>query len=104
MKLKQNFEDIKYEKANITIDDNINTVFEMLFRVDTENLEISESIKNILLEELINENKKKMEENNNKDKYKKYFFEKSESLKKFVCIYIIINKFIFMCSKPTRYR
>ena len=53
----------------------------------------NESIKNILLEELIEENKNKMKEIN-KDKHEKYFFEKSESLKNFVLIvyiYSLIN-------------
>ena len=80
MKLRKIFKQIKYEKENITDDDIINTVFELLFRDDNEKLVISESIKNAILKELIEENKKKMEEPD-KEKYEKYFFENSESLK-----------------------
>ena len=74
MKLKKIFKQKKYEKDNIADDDIINTVFEMLFRDNNEKLEISESIKNTLIKELIEENKKKMEEPD-KEKYEKYFFE-----------------------------
>ena len=49
----------------------------MLFREDSEKIEISENIKNALLKELIDENKRKME-GKDKDKYEKYFFD-SES-------------------------
>jgi hypothetical protein len=59
MKLRKIFKQIKYEKENITDDDIINTVFELLFRDDNEKLVISESIKNAILKELIEENKKK---------------------------------------------
>ena len=59
----------------------------MIFRDDTKKIKISENIKNALLKELIEENKRKME-GNNKDKYEKYFFEKSESLKRFFYSYI----------------
>ena len=62
----------------------------------------NESIKNILLEELIEENKNKMK-GIDKDKYEKYFFEKSESLKKFVLIvyiYSLINLYLCVVSSP----
>ena len=62
----------------------------------------NESIKNILLEELIEENKNKMK-GINKDKHEKYFFEKSESLKKFVLIVYIsslINLYLCIVSPP----
>ena len=49
MKLREYFKKTKYEDNKITDDDIVNTVFEMLFRDDTENLEISKCIKNILL-------------------------------------------------------
>jgi MoxR-like ATPase len=65
-------------------------------------LEISESIKNALLKELIEENKKKME-GQDRDKYEKYFFEHSESLKKFVLIVYIsslINLYLCVVSPP----
>ena len=102
MKLRGLFKHVKYKQANITDDDIINTIFEMLFRDDNEKLEISESIKNILLEELIEENKNKMK-GIDKDKYEKYFFEKSESLKKFVLIVYIsslINLYLCVVSPP----
>ena len=102
MKLRIFFKQIKYEKAKITDNDIINTVFELLFKDDNEKLKISESIKNILLEELIEENKKKME-GPDRDKYEKYFFEKSESLKKFVVmVYIssLINLYLCVVSPP----
>ena len=102
MKLRKIFSQVKYEKSQITDDDIINTVFEMLFRDDTEKLEISENIKKSLLEELIEENKKKME-GQDRDKYEKYFFEKSESLKKFVLIVYIsslINLYLCVVSPP----
>ena len=38
MKLRYLFNHIKYKQANITDDDIINTIFEMLFRDDTEKL------------------------------------------------------------------
>ena len=99
MKLKQTFfEQIKYEKANITIDDIINTVFELLFRDNTEEIEISKSIKDVLLEELIEKNNKKMK-GKDSEKYEKYFFENSESLKKFVLtVYIssLINLYLYV--------
>ena len=101
-KLRTLFRQIKYEKDKITDDDIINTVFEMIFRDDTEKVEISENIKNALLKELIEENKRKMEEND-KDKYEKYFFEESESLKKFVLlVYIssLINLNLYVVSPP----
>ena len=50
---------MKYEEAKITDEDIINTVFEMLFKDDTEKIKISDSIKNAFLKELIEENKKK---------------------------------------------
>ena len=102
MKLRALFNQIKYKNENITDDDIINTVFEMLFRDDNEKLEISESIKNCLLKELIEENRKKME-GFDRDKYEKYFFEKSESLKKFVLIVYIsslINLYLCVVSPP----
>ncbi len=103
MKLKKIFfEQIKYQKANITIDDIIDTVFEMLFRDNTEEIVISESIKNILLEELIEQNNKKMQ-GKDSEKYEKYFFENSESLKKFVLIVYIsslINLYLCVVSPP----
>jgi len=101
-KLRKLFGSIKYETDKITDDDIINTVFEILFRDDTEKIEISENIKNALLKELIEENEKKMK-GINKDKYEKYFFEKSESLKKFVLfIYIssLINLYLCIASPP----
>ena len=102
MKLRGIFRNIKYEKAKITDDEIINTVFEILFRDDNEKLEISENIKNILLEELIKKNNEKME-CLDKDKYEKYFFEKSDSLKKFVLIVYIsslINLYLCVVSPP----
>ena len=95
MKLRNIFKQVKYEKAKITDDDIIDTVFEMLFRDNTEKIEISESIKNVLLKELIEENKKKME-GKDRDKYEKYFFENSESLKNFVLI-VYISSLINIC-------
>ena len=102
MKLRKIFKQIKYEKENITNDDIVNTVFEMLFRDDNEKLVISESIKKALITELIEENKKKMEEPD-KEKYEKYFFENSESLKNFVLIVYIsslINLYLCVVSPP----
>ena len=64
----------------------------MIFRDDNEKIEISENIKNALLKELMEENERKMK-GNNKDKYEKYFFEKSESLKTFV-LFIYISSLI----------
>ena len=83
-KLRKIFGDIKYENNNITDEDIINTVFDMIFKNQNENakIEISENIKNALLKELIEENEKKMQ-GDDKDKYEKYFFDKSESLKNF---------------------
>ena len=75
IKLKKIFSTIKYENNKITDDDKINTVFELLFRDDSTKLEISENIKNVLVNELIEENKQKKEKN------EKYFFENSEILK-----------------------
>ena len=98
MKLKTFFG----KNANIKIDDIINTVFEILFRDNTNEIEISDSIKNILLEELIDINNKKMKGKYRK-KYKKYFFENSESLKKFVLIVYIsslINLYLCVVSPP----
>jgi len=74
----------------------------MIFRDDNEKIEISENIKEALLKELIEENERKMK-GINKDKYEKYFFEKSESLKKFVLfIYIssLINLYLCVVSPP----
>ncbi len=103
MKLKQTFfEKIKYEKANKTIDDIINTVLELLFRDNTEEMEISESIKDVLLEELIEKNNNKMK-GKDSEKNEKYFFENSESLKKFVLtVYIssLINLYLYVVSPP----
>jgi len=102
MKLRKIFKQTKYEEFNIKDDDIINTIFEMLFRDDNEKLEISENIKNALLKELIEENKNKME-GPDKDKYEKYFFEDSESLKKFVLIVYIsslINLYLCVVSPP----
>ena len=59
----------------------------MLFRDGNEKIEISESIKDALLNELIQEIKKKKPNN---DKYEKYFFEDCERLKKFVLLYIFL--------------
>ena len=101
-KLRKLFKQTKYEEAKITDDDIINTVFDMLFRDDTDKIQISETIKNVLLKELIEENKKKME-GKDKDKYEKYFFEKSESLKNFVLIVYIsslINLYLCVVSPP----
>ena len=102
MKLRSLFNQIKYKQANITDDDIISTIFEMLFRDDNEKINISENKKKILLEELIEENKKKMK-GIDKDKYEKYFFENSESLKKFVLIVYIstlINLYLCVVSPP----
>ena len=102
MKLRGFFKQIKYEKSQISDNDIIDTVFELLFRDDNEKLKISESIKNVLLEELIEENRKKME-GPDRDKYEKYFFEKSESLKNFVLIVYIsslINLYLCVVSPP----
>jgi len=101
-KLRNLFRQIKYEKDKITDDEIINVVFEMLFRDDIEKVEISENIKIALLKELIEENERKMK-GKEKDKYEKYFFEKSESLKKFVLfIYIssLINLYLCVVSPP----
>ena len=59
MKLKKEFQG-KYIKYNITETDIVDTVFELLFREKTENIKISENIFNALLEQLIEENKKKL--------------------------------------------
>ena len=102
MKLRKLFKQIKYKQANIIDDDIINTVFEILFRDDNKKIEISENIKNILLKELIEENKKKMS-GIYKNKYEAYFFENSESLKNFVLIVYIsslINLYLYVIS-PT---
>ncbi len=102
MKLKQTFEKIKYNNANIKIDDIINTVFELLFRDNTEEIEISKSIKDVLIEELIEKNNNKMKSKDS-EKYEKYFFENSESLKKFVLtVYIssLINLYLYVVSPP----
>ena len=105
-KLKKIFGEIKYENYKIGNDDIINTVFDMLFKDEYDKIEISENIKNALIKELIEENEKKMNRNNmNKfeDKYEKYFFEKSESLKKFVLfVYIssLINLYLCIMSPP----
>ena len=48
MKLRKLFQQIKYEKAKITDDDIINTIFEMLFRDDTDKIIISENINPII--------------------------------------------------------
>ena len=57
MKLRKIF---KWDQSfNIKDDDIINTIFEMLFRDGNEKIEISESIKDALLNELIQEIKKK---------------------------------------------
>ena len=101
-KLMKYFNNEKYSKDNINEDDIINTVFEMIFREDSEKIEIGESIRNSLLKELIEENKRKME-GEKKDKCEKYFFEKSESLKKFVLeVYIssLINLYLCVVSPP----
>jgi hypothetical protein len=58
-KLKAYLENRKYQKFNISEDDIINTVFDMLFKEEEKKPEISDSIKNALLRELIEENKKK---------------------------------------------
>ena len=44
MRLKKNFEHIKYGKGNISIDDIVNTVFDLLFKKNTEEIKISENI------------------------------------------------------------
>ena len=101
-KLRKIFREIKYENHKITDDDIINTVFEMIFRDDYEKIEISENIKNALLKELIHENQKRMNRNG-KNEYEKYFFEKSESLRKFVLfVYIssLINLYLCVVSPP----
>ena len=101
-KLRNILQQTKYEEAKITDDDIINTVFDMLFKDDTEKIQISENIKSVFLKELIEENKKKME-SKDKDKYEKYFFENSESLKKFVLIVYIsslINLYLCVVSPP----
>ncbi len=101
-KLRKIFKRKKYEEAKITDDDIIKIVFDILFRDDTEKIQISESIKNILLKELIEENKKKME-GKDKTKYEKYFFEKSENLKNFVLIVYIsslINLYLCAVNPP----
>ena len=74
----------------------------MLFREDNEKIEISENIRDALLKELIEENEKKMNRND-LVKNEKYFFEKSESLKKFVLfVYIssLINLYLCVVSPP----
>ena len=58
MKLKKEFQG-KYTKYNISEQDIVDTVFELLFREKTENIKISDNIFNALLEQLIEENKKK---------------------------------------------
>ena len=101
-KLRKIFGEIKYENYKITDEDIINTVFEMIFRDDYEKIEISENIKNALLKELIQENQKRMNRNG-KNEYEKYFFEKSESLRKFVLfVYIssLINLYLCVVSPP----
>ena len=101
-KLIKYFKNDKYSNDNINEDDIVNTVFEMIFRKDSEKIEISESIKNALLKELIEENNRKMQ-GENKDKCEKYFFEKSESLKRFVLeVYIssLINLYLCVVSPP----
>ena len=45
MKLRGLFQHIKYKQANVTDDDIVNTIFELLFRDDKEKLEISEKLK-----------------------------------------------------------
>ena len=65
-------------------------------------IEISENIKNALLKKLIHENQKRMNING-KNEYEKYFFEKSESLRKFVLfVYIssLINLYLCVVSPP----
>ncbi len=102
MKLRTLFSQNKYNNEQITDDDIINTVFELLFRDDNEKHEISENIKNCLIKELIEQNNNKMK-GDDKDNYEKYFFENSESLKKFVLIvYIssIINLYLCVVSPP----
>ena len=47
MKLKKNFELIKYGKANITIHEIVNTVFDFLFSKKIDKIVICDSIKNI---------------------------------------------------------
>ena len=72
----------------------------MLFRDGNEKIEISESIKDALLNELIQEIKKKKPNN---DKYEKYFFFFFERLKKFVLfVYIssLINLYLCVVSPP----
>ena len=96
------FNNEKYSKDNIKEDYIINTVLEMIFREDSYKIEFGESIRNSLLKELIEENKRKME-GEKKDKYEKYFFEKSETLKKFVLeVYIssLINLYLCAVSPP----
>jgi hypothetical protein len=58
-KLKAYLENGKYQKFKISEDDIINTVFDMLFKEEEKKPEISDSIKNALLRELIEEKKKK---------------------------------------------
>jgi len=92
----------KKKNKNIKDDDIINTVFEILFRDDSKNIEISENIKNILLEELKTENKRIME-GEEKEKYEKYFFEESKTLQNFVLIVYIsslINLYLCVVSPP----
>ena len=101
-KLIKYFKNEKYSKDNIKEDDIINTVFEMIFREDSEKIEIGESIKKSLLKELIEENERKMK-GEKKDKCEQYFFEKSESLEKFVLeVYIssLINLYLCVVSPP----
>jgi hypothetical protein len=88
MKLKKNFELIKYGKANITIHEIVNTVFDFLISKKIDKIVICDSIKNILLEEMIQLNKKTIEEKSN-DKIEKYFFDKSENLKGFMLLVYI---------------
>ena len=86
-------------EIEISDEDIINTIFEMLFRDNTEKIEISENIKKVLLEELIEQNKKNLEGKDNE----KYFFENSESLKQFVLIVYIssmINLYLCVVSPP----
>ena len=82
MKLRKVFKQIKYTKDNITDEDIINSVFELLFRDDSQKIEIAENIRKALIRELIEVNKRIRNEYNKN--YEKYFFENSESLKNFV--------------------
>lgn len=81
-KLRKLYSQIKYQKDKITDYDIIITVFKLIFEDNIEKFGISQNIKNALLKESREENERKMK--GIKDKYEKYFFEKSESLKQFV--------------------